>query len=226
MKQALLAFSFLFLACASVQKQPTNFVELETAVSPEGDCYDQLALVGPINMESALALMAELAVCHGQPVLLEINSPGGSVMAALEIQKAIERHGAPVICVVDGMAASAAFVTLQACSVRTMTPRSSLMAHHASLSSVDGQRESFENAAAMLRTIDEGMVQYCARRMGLAPLFFEGQISGGKEWWLNMENAKLWKAIDFDVADIFEARMMLGMVKLSWAEELKKPATP
>lgn len=205
--------AFLFAtSCASTSNSLDSlFQEKPKPVVTE--CALVIPLTSAIDRDSAELFIAQLEACKGTPVVVEINSPGGSVFAALEIQKAIERHGAPVLCAVDGMAASAAFVTLQSCHVRAMTPRSVLMAHHASLGRVEGQREAMENGAAMLKAIDEAMVQHCARRMGLPASFLEARISGGKEWWFTLEEAKLYKAVDFDVADIHEAIMLVESLK-------------
>ncbi len=189
MVKTFLALSFLAVSCAAV---PKPIPEIES-------CSDLIRLVDVIDGDSAGLFIAELGACAGRPVVVEINSPGGSVYAALEIQKAIERHGAPVVCVVDGMAASAAFVTLQSCHIRAMSPRSVLMAHHASLSGVSGQSQEMQNAADLLRAIDEAMIRHCAKRMGMGLPEFEAHVSGGREWWLALDASKVYNAIDLEM---------------------------
>ena len=181
-------FLLLATACAAVPKPE--------AMAP-GECVDLIHLEGSID--DASQFKADLEACHGRPVVVEINSPGGSVFDALEMQKAIERHGAPVICVVDGMAASAAFVTLQSCTTRAMTNRSILMAHHASLGGVSGQSQDMENARAVLVAIDKALVAFCAKRMGMPLADFEARVSGGKEWWMAFDDALSSRAIDFEM---------------------------
>lgn len=188
------------VSCASI---PTNS-DIENSVEAPAECVDLIKLDGPIDALSAMLFVVEMGACHGKPVVVEINSPGGSVFAALEMQKAIERHGAPVVCVVDGMAASAAFVTLQSCHIRAMTSRSVLMAHHASLSGVGGQSHELDNAAEILRKLDAAIVRFCAKRMGMSTVEFESHVAGGKEWWFSTEDALVHRAVDFEM-DVQEA---------------------
>lgn len=74
----------------------------------------------------ALSLVVEAGA---QAIVLELNTPGGSVDAGFLISKAIEDSPVPVVCVVDGEADSMGFYILQACHHRLMTKRSVLMAH-------------------------------------------------------------------------------------------------
>src|SRR5258706_7395681 len=69
------------------------------------ECPDVIGIYGTIS--DPTEFVALMHACADRAVVIEINSPGGSVFAALEMQKAIERHSYPVVCVVDGLAASA-----------------------------------------------------------------------------------------------------------------------
>lgn len=162
-----------------------------------------LVLDTVINSISADLLVSKIKACKGKRIVLEINSPGGSVFAALEIQKAIERHDRPVFCVVDGLAASAAFVTLQSCTSRYATDRAVLMAHAPSLTT-EGQQTEIENSAEALRVINWGMVEHCAKRMGMAHDDFERRVTGGREWYLSQADALQFKAIDGPAESVAE----------------------
>lgn len=70
---------------------------------------------GPVTPESAARICREIAFLNTRdteyPIFLVIdNSPGGSVMAGYQIQKAMQSSRAPVYVVVKGMAASMAAV--------------------------------------------------------------------------------------------------------------------
>lgn len=154
-----------------------------------------LMLTGVIDPESSDAFVRQLEACRGRRVAVEINSPGGSVFASMAIQKAIEHHDRPVMCVVDGLAASAAFVTLQSCTSRYMTDRSLLMAHHAAITG-EGQANVMKNLAEALRAINWGMVEHCAKRMGMRHDDFEERVADGREWYFSQADAEMFHAID------------------------------
>jgi ATP-dependent protease ClpP protease subunit len=198
----------LLLACSCAAPKHVSQIDLllETTTPAITECSGVVKL-GPIGDPDAF--VSALDACKDQSVVVEINSPGGSVFAAVEIQKAIERHPHQVICVVDGMAASAAFVTLQACSVRAMTPRSVLMAHHASLSGASGKSEDLENAASALRAVDRAMTLFVCKRMGITPEAYEAHVSGNREWWLAADEAEKMNAIDMQIASVEDARLLL-----------------
>lgn len=166
-------------------------------------------LTDVIDAEQAASFVATMDACKGRRVAVEINSPGGSLFAALEIQKAIERHDKAVICVVDGMAASAAFVTLQSCATRYATDRSLLMAHHASLQ-VKGQERELLNGAAALHAIDAGMSAHCAKRMGMSAADFESHVSDGQEWYLDLTEGLSMHALDGEAENVSEVVRMVN----------------
>ncbi len=167
-----------------------------------------LKLEDGIDDDAAEALVDQFAACKGRRVALMINSPGGSLFAAQKIQKAIEAHDKPVLCVVDGMAASAAFVTLQSCTSRYMTSRSVMMAHHASLT-CKGQHQELENCGEALRVVDEGMSRFCAKRMGMSYEEFDAHVSAGREWWFGLADGLKFHALDGEADSVTEIVKML-----------------
>lgn len=141
-------------------------------------------------------------------IVLEINSSGGSIGVGFLLSKAIENSRVPVKCVVDGPvgAASMAFYILQSCDVRVMTKRSTLMAHQAAIQTeMGGQQTAWDNVTRILRAIDHAMVEHMAVRMGMDVAAFEAKIEGGKEWWMNWEEASAVHAIDFATDSVKEA---------------------
>lgn len=162
-----------------------------------------LKLEGGINDLSASKLVSELEACKGRAVVIAIDSGGGEIFAAQTMQKAIEAHDRPVLCVVDGLAASAAFVTLQACTSRYMTERSILMAHEGSVST-GGQSTELTNGAELLRVLNWGMAAFCARRMGTTVEAFQSHVSGGQEWWFSQADALREHAIDGPALSVSE----------------------
>lgn len=178
---------------------------------PPASCPENrtIPMLGPIDDESADVFVRTLGACKGKRVVVEINSPGGSLFAAMEMQKAIERHDSAVFCVVDGMAASAAFVTLQSCTSRYATARSLLMAHHASLT-CQGQEQEMKNCGEALRAIDEGLSAHCAKRMEMSRGDFESHVSGGREWYMSLFDGLKFKALDGEAESVAEIQKMIA----------------
>lgn len=206
--------ALLLCCCATVSPvRPTDTVRLSSDAAnitlPEG-CTGVVRITDEIS--DPAAFVAAMAACNDRAVVVEINSPGGSVFGALEMQKAIEAHPHPVLCMVDGMAASAAFVTLQACDVRTMTPRSILMAHEASLRA-GGQLTQVVNAEALLRALNKAMALFVTGRMGMDLATYEAKVSNGKEWWIPADEARAVNAIDFEVSGLSEALMLTSFAQ-------------
>lgn len=188
-----------------------NLLKFLFGEPPPAACPENLTipLLGPIDSDSADVFVRTLEACKGKRVVVEINSPGGSLFAAMEMQKAIERHSAAVFCVVDGMAASAAFVTLQSCTSRYATARSLLMAHHASLT-CQGQEQEMKNCGEALRAIDEGLSAHCAKRMEMSREDFESHVSNGREWYMSLFDGLKFKALDGEAASVAEIQKMVG----------------
>jgi membrane-bound ClpP family serine protease len=67
-----------------------------------------------------------------------ISSPGGDAEVGLAMYEALETYPHKVTCTVGPLAASAAFLILQACDRRIADPRSILLTHRVSVSLGDG----------------------------------------------------------------------------------------
>ena len=92
----------------------------------------------------------------GKPILLVINSPGGSVDAGFAIWDQLKMISSPVTTLITGMAASMASILLLAAAPdrRFATPKSRVMIHQPALSSViQGQATDLEiQAREILKT--------------------------------------------------------------------------
>lgn len=137
-------------------------------------------------------------------IVLEINSPGGSITDGFRLVKAIENSKVPVQCVVDGDADSMAFYILESCNTRIMTKRSVAMAHQAAVAALMyGHQDQWANVARRLKAIDHAMSEFLASKMHMKTADFEKKIEGGKEWWMNSDEALNAHAIDY-AADNFK----------------------
>jgi ATP-dependent Clp protease protease subunit len=130
-------------------------------------------------------------------LMIEINTPGGSVPDGFELARAIENSEAPVTCVVDGDAASMGFYLLQSCDYRAMTKRSKLMAHEPALGgSFRGQPNQWEAIAQMMKAERDALAEHCNHRLNITLQRYHELTDGGKMWWLLHEEAKKVAAVD------------------------------
>ncbi len=112
---------------------------------------------GPVTPESAARICREIAFLNTRdteyPIFLVIdNSPGGSVMAGYQIQKAMQSSRAPVYVVVKGMAASMAAV-IATTAERSYCFENTKILHH-QISSVFA-RANLTSLRESMRTTEE-----------------------------------------------------------------------
>jgi ATP-dependent protease ClpP protease subunit len=158
----------------------------------EGKAKTQL--IGEVSPESVSAVLDVLKEHPDEPVSITINSGGGSVMPGLELARAIEKHG-NVTCTVNGMAASMAFVILQACQWRITTPDSILMQHPPSLS-LDGNMDKtpLKEYVDLLEALEEGLYYRSCKKITLPESVCRAKIE--KVWWMSPKEALSVNAVD------------------------------
>jgi ATP-dependent protease ClpP protease subunit len=136
--------------------------------------------------------MTAATAAKADMVLLEINTPGGSMDDGHEMVRVIEHSPIQVVCIVDGKAASMGMYIFQSCDQRVMTKRSMLMVHQVSLMTGRGVRlteTSLENASATIKVATRAYVEWVTHRMKIkAPAVLQ-KINSGREWWLDWEEA-------------------------------------
>ena len=107
--------------------------------------------IGPDSLE---AFLKDCAV--GEKVKIEINSPGGSVIAGLAMANMIKNSKAHVIGHVVGVAASMASVVACACDEVKMEEAAFLMIHNP-WSEAEGDAEELKHAADVLERMEVAM---------------------------------------------------------------------
>lgn len=138
-------------------------------------------------------------------IVLEINSPGGSVDAGFDLVKEIEDSSVPVTIVVDGTAASMAAYILEAGSYRIMTNRSSVMIHRAAVGgSFYGQADDWRNISDALKATDEAMLQFFLTKLTVDEDYLKEKTQGSRQWWMNYKEALKYGAIDRAVKSVKE----------------------
>ena len=79
---------------------------------------------------------------------LHINSPGGSVFAAVAIANTLKNHKAKVTAYIDGLAASAATIITSACDIVKM-PKNALFMIHNPLTWAYGNKQELEKTGIL-----------------------------------------------------------------------------
>lgn len=173
-----------------------------TCESSDGSdkCVPKYRLSEDINESSAARAVKWIEAANkagADEILLELNTPGGSVGDGFELARAIEDSEAPVTCIVDGDGESMGFYLLQSCDHRVMTKRSKLMAHEPALGGMfRGQPNQWQAIAEMMKAERDAMAEHCAHRLKISLAEYHAKTDGSKMWFLNHAEALKVGAID------------------------------
>jgi len=193
------------------EEQPTT--KLEDRIEQALLQSRRLFLCDAIDNEVASSIIKKLWFLEldapGKPILLVINSPGGSVDAGFAIWDQIKMITSPVTTLVTGMAASMGSVLSLVApkGKRYATPYSRFMIHQPSISGViQGQATDLEiQAKEILKTkqmLVELYVSCCGKKTSS-----EIEKALDRDTWMSAEEAKQFGHIDHIVnsyADIKE----------------------
>jgi len=127
---------------------------------------------------------------QNETMFVYIDSHGGEVIAGLKIVSEFRKH--KVSCVVD-RAYSMAFVILQACEHRYVTPTGQLMQHQMSYG-IQGTHSQIVSQVNMMTQMNNWIVEFQARRIGMEVYIFEYMVSN--DWWLFSDTALDWNCVD------------------------------
>jgi ATP-dependent Clp protease protease subunit len=150
-----------------------------------------------INQDSSSRLLSKLNLIETKHniIYLYINSPGGDVMAGLEIVnyiKSLQSREKQIICIAHN-AMSMAFVIFQYCSERYILYSSTLMQHQMSLG-VKGKLYDINSRMSYLNSLEIKINQDQATRLNLSLVDFTRLIQN--DWWLYSDDIILNKAAD------------------------------
>lgn len=200
-------------SCSHVTNQAVNYID-ETQVSSDAGADGSKHFVPKIKFDTevsdasvneTIALIAQVTGAGAEAIILEINTPGGSVDAGFRLSKVIEESPVPVVCVVDGMSASMGMYILESCQVRYGTLRSTYMIHEAAIGGDFYAHEvKWRSIADMLRAINKAMAEHLASRMNLSADQILEIIRGGAQWWFGSKEAVQNGAIDASVNSVKE----------------------
>ena len=139
-----------------------------------------------ITSESASQVIYTLNGLNSSlPVIyLYLNSPGGDVMAGLEVInyiKSVQAQKRKVNCIAYN-AMSMAFVIFQYCSETFILPSSTLMQHQMALSGIKGKLYDINSRLAYYNQVEQELNGYQAERLKMTSDEFRLKIQ--HDWWL------------------------------------------
>lgn len=157
--------------------------------------------------------MKQIVEKHPAAILIVIDSRGGGLEAGWQMEKVISESPIPVHCIVDGEADSMAFVLLQACTTRGMTPTSTVLAHepYFSIESREAIVLHLHDLRSLLLDLTasaERMAVLCAARMHMSLAAFQAKTDG-IDWTMASATALKNHAVDY-VSSVDQARTKLA----------------
>lgn len=131
---------------------------------------------------------------------LHINSPGGSVFAAVAIANTLKNHKAKVTAYIDGLAASAATIITSACDVVKM-PKNALFMIHNPLTWAYGNKQELEKTGILLDKVKDSILEtYLAKAKDKTKEELSALMD--EEKWFDAEEAKEYGFIDEIVGEM------------------------
>lgn len=109
----------------------------------------------------------QLKEINGQDLVVEINSPGGSVFAGSEIYTALKSYKGNVIVSIVGLAASAASVIAMAGNTVQISPTAQIMIHNSQVGA-GGDKHDLKHTSDILKGIDESISSAYKIKSGLS----------------------------------------------------------
>ena len=159
-----------------------------------------IPLYGEVTEESvddAIELLNQAEKAHVDGVIIDIDSPGGSVWDGMRLIRKIESFPAPTTCFASGDAISMAYATLQTCTSRAMLRRGVAMAHSVQAGAMmRGNPEDWEAMAEMLRVVNKALAEHCSAKMLITTEYYLSRTRGGAQWWMNWDDALHFGAVD------------------------------
>jgi ATP-dependent Clp protease protease subunit len=155
---------------------------------------------GEINDDMAMTVTAQLlflaSEAPGRDIHLYINSPGGSLSAALSIYDAMQIVGPKVVTVCTGMAASGGSLLLAsgAAGSRMSLPHSQIHIHQPLTEKFEGRAGDIETYAKEMLQQRERMARIYAKHCNRPLEAVERDIE--RDFFMTPEQAKDWGLID------------------------------
>ena len=176
----------------------------------------RIPLNGPVTDQLAELVCSRIAFYNNQsaehPIFIVIdNSPGGSIAAGYQIQKAMASSKAPVYVVVKGFAASMAAVITTLAERSYCYPNTILLHHQASTAFNRSNMTVLKEQLAFVQTWFERLAKPVAAKMGITLEEFVRQMYANDstgDWQVFGDRAKELKWVDVVVERIEESAIL------------------
>lgn len=161
-------------------------------------------LYGPVTDQSATQVIAQIQQANkdepnGQPIILFIDSPGGSITAGWRIIDAMAASRKPVWTVCVSLCASMAAIEFEYGAQRGILPHAVLMFHHESGGAEGSAEQILAQGTVMRRQIVE-IEEHIAKLARMPVREFREKETA--QWWLLADDAI--KAHLADIILVFE----------------------
>lgn len=141
----------------------------------------------------------------GSPILLVINSPGGSIDSGFAVWDQVKMLSSPIVTLVTGLAASMGSI-LSLCATpgkRFATPNARIMIHQPSIQGViKGQATDLDIHAKEILKSRDIIVNLYAEATGQKPELIEQKID--RDTWMSAQEAKEFGLLDGIVSSFKE----------------------
>jgi len=154
--------------------------------------YDEIGFPGALWGVDPEQFAKDMADMSG-PVMIKINSPGGSVFGGISIYNAIAQYNGETTTICDGLAASAASYILMDGDTVKINQGAFIMTHEA-WSIVMGNATDMRKEADILEKIDGQISGFYARKTGKELSEIQGIMTD--ETWFTAD-----EALDFGLVD-------------------------
>jgi ATP-dependent protease ClpP protease subunit len=173
------------------------------------DDKNTVTLRGEVTSQSTAKAAAEILEKDSSDVYVIINSPGGSVLAGLQLIDLIKGNHKKVHCIAM-FAASMAFDLFEECDDRLILENSLLMQHVPSYG-VEGNEPNNWSFAQFMHKLHMDMLEKQSARLHLSKDAFYAKVRD--DWWLFGDDATKEKAADRKVEATCEPEMTKRRVK-------------
>ena len=173
----------------------SSFLHLDDKIEQELLEKRKIFLCDDVRSETTYQIIRKLwyldLKAPGEPILLVINSPGGSVDSGFAIWDQVKMISSPVYTLVTGLAASMGSI-LSLCAVRgrrLATPNSRIMIHQPLIGGVlQGQATDLDIQAREMIKTRNALVQIYVKATGKTPEEIEKRISRNQEISYDIKN--------------------------------------
>lgn len=174
------AFLVLFLMLFPVLAEANPRQRVSQPDTTVLNSRNTVVLRGVVTDNSISKVIRQINESTEPELYLFLSSPGGSIMAGNQLVYLLQTTDKKITCVAN-IAASMAFVILQACERRVVLPHATVMQHVASYGLRGEAPNNLSRVRFLHRMIDE-MDRWQARRIGMSLREFKARTRS--DWWL------------------------------------------